>query len=327
MTKPKKVILSGMRPTGKLHIGHLVGALENWVTLQQEYQNYHLIADYHALTTNPDTADIEKNSVDMLIDWLSAGIDPQRSPMFRQSQIKEHSELHLIFSMLITSARLERNPTLKDQVRDLALDTVVYGHLGYPVLQAADILLYKGEVVPVGEDQVPHIEITREIARRFNQQYKPVFPEPEAKLTKFGRLPGLDGRRMSKSVGNTILLSDDPASINDKMRKAVTDPQKVRKGDPGRPDICLVFAYHNKFNIQEVAEIRQGCESGALGCLDCKLNCTKHIVNALAPLREKRAYFDFHRNEVMDILADGERRAREVASATMKEVHTAMGMG
>jgi len=316
-----------MRPTGKLHIGHLVGALENWVALQKEYQNYHLIADYHALTTNPDTADIEENSIDMLIDWLSAGIDPKTSPMFRQSQIKEHPELHLIFSMLITSARLERNPTLKEQVRDLALDTVVYGHLGYPVLQAADILLYKGEVVPVGEDQLPHIEITREIARRFNQQYKPVFPEPEAKLTKFARLPGLDGRRMSKSVGNTILLSDEPAVINNKMRKAVTDPQKVRKGDPGRPDICLVFAYHNKFNASEVGEIRQGCESGSLGCLDCKLNCSRHIADSLAPLREKRKHFESHRNEVADILADGETRARKVALSTMTEVHTAMGMG
>jgi tryptophanyl-tRNA synthetase len=327
LTTPKKVILSGMRPTGKLHIGHLVGALENWVALQKEYQNYHLIADYHALTTNPDTADIEKNSIDMLIDWLSAGIDPDTSPMFRQSQIKEHPELHLIFSMLINSARLERNPTLKDQIRDLALDTVAYGHLGYPVLQAADILLYKGEVVPVGEDQLPHIEITREIARRFNQQYKAVFPEPQAKLTKFARLQGLDGRRMSKSIGNTILLSDDPASINNKIRKAVTDPQKVRKGDPGRPDICLVFAYHNKFNPSEVAEIRQGCESGSLGCLDCKLNCAKHIVNTLAPLREKRSYYESHPDEVRDILSSGENKARSVASATMKEVHTAMGMG
>lgn len=327
MTQTKKVILSGMRPTGKLHLGHLVGALENWVSLQREYQNYHLIADYHALTTNPDTSDIEKNSMEMLLDWLSAGIDPKTSPMFRQSQIKQHTELHLIFSMLITSARLERNPTLKDQVRDLALDTVAYGHLGYPVLQAADILLYKGNVVPVGEDQLPHIEITREIARRFNQQYKSVFPEPEAKLTKFARLPGLDGRRMSKSVGNTILLSDPPASISDKMRKAVTDPQKVRKGDPGRPDICLVFAYHNKFNSAEVPEIRKGCESGALGCLDCKLNCAGRIAETLAPLRERRAYFESHMKEVKDILADGEQRASGIATATMKEVHTAMGMG
>lgn len=316
-----------MRPTGKLHLGHLVGALENWVALQNEFQNYHLIADYHALTTNPDSSRVYENSVDMLIDWLSAGIDPKKSPMFRQSKVKEHTELHLIFSMLITTSRLERNPTLKEQVRDLEMETVAYGHLGYPVLQAADILLYKGEVVPVGEDQLPHIEITREIARKFNQQYKPVFPEPEGKLTKFARLPGLDGKRMSKSVGNTILLSDPPDAISKKTKSAVTDPQKIRRNDPGRPDICLIFAYHNKFNPTEVPEIRKGCESGALGCVDCKMNCAKHVIDALAPLREKRAYYEGHQKEVTDILADGESRARTVAHETMNQVHEAMGMG
>jgi tryptophanyl-tRNA synthetase len=326
----KKVILSGMRPTGKLHLGHLVGALENWVSLQGEYQNYHLIADYHALTTNPDSSDIYENSVDMLVDWLSAGLDPSVSPMFRQSQIKEHAELHLIFSMLITTSRLERNPTLKEQVRDLEMETIVYGHLGYPVLQAADILLYKGDLVPVGEDQLPHIEITREIARRFNAQYSPsapVFPEPEGRLTKFARLPGLDGRRMSKSIGNTVLLSDAPDVIRKKMKGAVTDPQKVRKGDPGHPDICLVFAYHNKFNPAEVGEIRSGCESGALGCVDCKLRCAERISNALAPHREKRSYFETHLDEVKSILHAGEEKARAVAQHTMSEVHQAMKMG
>lgn len=316
-----------MRPTGRLHLGHLVGALENWVALQHEFQNYHLIADYHALTTNPDTTHIPEHSREMLIDWLSAGIDPSLSPVFRQSRVKQHTELHLLFSMLISSSRLERNPTLKEQVRDLEMESVTYGHLGYPVLQAADILLYKGEIVPVGEDQLPHIEITREIARRFNQQYKRVFPEPEAKLTKFARLPGLDGRRMSKSVGNTILLSDPPEAIQEKMKKAVTDPKKVRKGDPGRPDICLVFAYHNKFNQTEVPAIRQGCESGALGCVDCKMNCARHVIEALAPIREKRAYYESHPDELAAILNEGERRAGEVAQATMAEVHEAMGIG
>lgn len=319
-----------MRPTGKLHLGHLVGALENWVSLQGEYQNYHLIADYHALTTNPDTSEIYQNSIDMLIDWLSAGLDPKQSPMFRQSQIKQHAELHLIFSMLVTTTRLERNPTLKEQVRDLEMENIAYGHLGYPVLQAADILLYKGEVVPVGEDQLPHIEITRELARRFNVLYSPnkaVFPEPEGKITQFARLPGLDGKRMSKSVGNTILLSDSPEEIQKKMRTAVTDPQKVRKGDPGRPDICLVFAYHNKFNTTEVAEIRTGCESGRLGCVDCKMNCARHIVDALAPNREKRAYYESHLDEVENILTDGEKHAGTVAEQTMAEVHNAMGIG
>lgn len=319
-----------MRPTGKLHLGHLVGALENWVSLQGEYQNYHLIADYHALTTNPDSSEIYENSVDMLVDWLSAGLDPAVSPMFRQSRVKEHAELHLIFSMLITTSRLERNPTLKEQVRDLEMDTIVYGHLGYPVLQAADILLYKGDVVPVGEDQLPHIEITREIARRFNAQYaaaKPVFPEPEGKLTKFARLPGLDGRRMSKSIGNTVLLSDQPDVIKKKLKGAVTDPQKLRKGDPGHPDVCLVFAYHNKFNPEETAEIRSGCESGALGCVDCKVRCADRIVNALASHREKRSYYENHLDEVKSILNDGEEKARAIAHQTMSEVHEAMKMG
>ena len=323
----RKTILSGMRPTGKLHLGHLVGALENWVALQNEFQNYHLIADYHALTTDPDTSAIESNSIDMLIDWLSAGIDPKVSPVFRQSKIKEHTELHLVFSMLTTTARLERNPTLKEQVRDLEMDTMSYGHLGYPVLQAADILLYKGDVVPVGEDQLPHIEITREIARRFNTLYGPVFPEPEGRITKFARLSGLDGRRMSKSIGNTILLSDGPEAIQKKMKTAVTDPQKIRKGDPGRPDICLVFAYHTKFNAPEVDEIRAGCSSGALGCVDCKARCASRISEALAPHRERRAHFEAHPADVRGILEDGERRAHAVASATMAEVRSAMKMG
>lgn len=316
-----------MRPTGKLHLGHLAGALESWVALQGEYQNYHLIADYHALTTNPDTSEFYQNSIDMLIDWLSAGLDPQQSPMFRQSQVKEHTELHLIFSMLITTSRLERNPTLKEQVRDLELDTIAYGHLGYPVLQAADILMYKGEVVPVGEDQLPHIEITREIARRFNTQYAPVFSEPEGKITKFARLPGLDGKRMSKSVGNTILLSDMPETIIAKLKTAVTDPQKIRKGDKGHPEICLVFSYHNKFNVSEIQEIESQCKSGALGCVDCKMNCAKKIIDALRPIRDKRMYYESHMDEVKQILADGEKRARIVAGQTMQEVHDAMKLG
>ena len=224
----KKRILSGMRPTGKLHIGHYVGALENWVKLQDEYENFHLIADYHVLTTALKNDDIYDNTIEMVIDWLASGLDPLKSPMFRQSQIKEHTELHLIFSMLVTAARLERNPTVKEQVRDLNIDNVTYGHLGYPVLQSVDILLYKGEAVPVGEDQVPHVEITREIARKFNNVYGEVFPESKALLTKFSRLPGLDGEaKMSKSLNNTILLSDSPEEVQKKLRKAKTDTQKV----------------------------------------------------------------------------------------------------
>jgi tryptophanyl-tRNA synthetase len=325
---PKKRILSGMRPTGKLHIGHFVGALENWVELQDKFDNFHLIADYHALTTNLDSSSIYNDSIDMLIDWLAAGLDPVKSPMFRQSQIKQHTELNLIFEMLITVSRLERNPTLKDQIRDLNIDNVIFGHLGYPVLQAADILLYKGDAVPVGEDQVPHVEITREIARKFNNQYGNVFPEPEPILSKFARLPGLDGNaKMSKSLGNTILLSDDAETIKVKMKKAVTDPNKVRKGDPGNPEICLVFSYHKKFNPGEVQDIDKGCRSGALGCFDCKMNCSEKISTFLGPIREKRNYYEKNINEVKDILADGEKRGREAASRTMNEVHERMGIG
>jgi len=325
----KKRILSGMRATGKLHLGNYVGALENWIKLQDDYESYHLIADYHNLTTNLDTKEIYQNTIDMVIDWLAAGLDPVKSPFFRQSQIKEHTELHLIFSMLISTARLERNPTLKDQVRDLNIENVIYGHLGYPVLQAADILLYKGEVVPVGEDQVPHVEITREIARKFNLQYGEVFPEAEPLLTKFPRLPGLDGQaKMSKSLDNTILLSDEPDVVKAKLKKAVTDPLKVRKGDPGRPDVCLVFTYHKKFNTsEEVEEIRKGCSSGALGCVDCKMRCANSLNAILAPIIEKRKYYEANLNEVKDILTDGEQRGRKVARQTMSEVHEKMQLG
>jgi tryptophanyl-tRNA synthetase len=325
----KQVILSGMRPTGKLHLGHLVGALENWVALQDSFSNHHLVADYHALTTNPDSSQINQNSIEMVIDWVAAGIDPSKSPIFRQSQIKEHTELHLLLSMLVTAARLERNPAVKDQVRELAIENVSYGHLGYPVLQAADILLYKGEVVPVGEDQVPHVEIAREIARKFNNQYGQVFPEPEARLTRFARLPGLDGadKKMSKSAGNAILLSDSEEEIRKKLRGAVTDPLKIRKHDPGRPEICLVYTYHKKFNPDESPVIEADCRSGALGCVECKMKVADRIAATLRPFREKRRHLEEHPEEVSEILRDGENRARKVAGETMKAVHNAMQLG
>ena len=324
----KKRILSGMRPTGKLHIGHYVGALENWVHLQDKYESYHLIADYHVLTTDLKTNDIYNDTIDMLIDWLSAGLDPVKSPMFRQSQIKEHTELNLIFSMLITVNRLERNPTVKEQARALHIDQIIYGHLGYPVLQAADILLYKGDAVPVGEDQVPHIEITREIARKFNNQYGEVFPEPEPILTKFSRLPGLDGSaKMSKSLGNTILLSDDPETVKLKLKKAVTDPQKIRRNDPGRPEICLIFAYHKKFNPEQVPEIEANCRSGVLGCVDCKMKCSEKLSIFLAPIIERRKHYENNMSEVLDILKDGELRGKKVAQETMSAVHEKMKFG
>jgi len=324
----KKRILSGMRPTGKLHLGHYVGALENWVNLQNEYESFHLIADYHVLTTNLDTLDIYQNSIEMLIDWLASGLDPVKSPIFRQSQIKEHTELNLIFGMLITVNRLERNPTLKDQVRDLNIENVIYGHLGYPVLQTADILLYKGDAVPVGDDQVPHIEISREIARRFNNQYGSVFPEPEPLLTKFSRLDGLDGNaKMSKSLGNTILLSDDPETVKQKMKKAAIDPNKIKKDTPGNPDVCTVFSYHKKFNEDNIKEIESDCRGGAIGCFDCKMKCAEKISGFLSPIIEKRKYYELRLDDVKNILFDGEMRGRKIAEQTMKEVREKMNLG
>ncbi len=327
----KKRILSGMRPTGQLHLGNYAGALENWVKLQKEYDSFHFVADWHVLTTGyEDTRHIRQDTVDMVIDWLAAGLDPKLSPIFVQSQVKEHTELHLIFSMLITVSRLERNPTVKEQVRDLNLgDRFSYGHLGYPVLQAADILLYKGNFVPVGEDQVPHVEITREIARRFNNLYGEVFPEPDAKLTDFGRLPGLDSNRMSKSQGNVILLSDTEETIRTKVKSAITDPQKIYKGDPGRPDICPIFAYHKKFNPnpEDIDRVRAECKSGALGCVADKAHLADILVEKLKPFRDTRAYYTGHKQEVLDIIEDGNARARKVAQATMHEVHEAMGIG
>ena len=323
----KKRILSGMRPSGKLHLGNYAGALENWIELQDEYDNFFFVADWHALTTNPRAAgEVRQNTIDMVIDWLSAGIKPE-NPIFIQSQIKQHAELHLLFSMLITKARLERNPTLKEQVRDLKTENISYGHLGYPVLQAADILIYKANVVPVGEDQAPHVEITREIARKFNSTYGEVFPEPETKLTTFARLPGLDGKKMGKSNENYILMSDPEEKIYQKVRTAITDPQKVRRNDPGHPDICNVYWFHKKFNPEEVPQIRKDCESGVLGCVDCKKNCSIKIAQYFAPSRDKRAYYENNLNEVDDIIDAGIKRAREEAAATMADVYNVMKMG
>lgn len=317
-----------MRPSGKLHLGNYVGALENWVKLQGEYENFHLVADWHLLTTELDTSTIETDTIDMVIDWLCAGIDPERSPIFVQSKIKDHAELFLIFSMLVTVPRLERNPTVKEQAKDLGLENnMAYGHLGYPVLQAADILIYKAHLVPVGEDQLPHIELTREIARRFNSIYGDVFIIPSGRVTEFSRLPGLDGKKMSKSLGNTILLSDSPAEIHQKVKRAITDPLKIRLGDPGRPEICNVFTYHRKFNPDEIAEIEQDCRSGALGCVACKKNLSEKLAIYLAPFREKRNYYEQHIDEVTDIIAQGNAKAQKVASETMAEVHKVMKLG
>ncbi|HVP39660.1 MAG TPA: tryptophan--tRNA ligase [Candidatus Saccharimonadales bacterium] len=335
-------ILSGMRPTGRMHLGNYVGALENWVALQAEFENFHMVADWHMLTTGyEDTSHLAQDTRDMVADWLAAGIDPVHTPVFRQSKIKEHAELHLLLSMLVTKSRLERNPTLKEQARDLHIDdqVITYGHLGYPVLQAADILVYKADLVPVGEDQVPHVELTREIARKFNALYGPVFPEPAARLTAFARLRGLDGGRMSKSVGNTIHLTDSPEEIQKKVMTAYTDPKKAHAHDPGRPEAdlseldedgrpvhagCVVWEYHRKFNPEEAEHIAAECRAGRLGCVKDKKYLAAKLAAALAPIRERHAQVQARPGYVEEVLQDGETRARAVAQSTMAEVREAM---
>jgi len=335
-------ILSGMRPTGRLHLGNYVGALENWVRLQDSgWTNFHMVADWHMLTTGyEDTSQLQQHTWDMVLDWLAAGLDPEKSVIFVQSAVKEHAELHLLLSMLVSKARLERIPTLKEQIRDLGMDeqTISYGHLGYSVLQAADILLYQATHVPVGEDQVPHVELSREIARRFNfvycQDRAPVFTEPEPQITAFARLRGLDGRRMSKSVGNTILLTEDAKSLEEKVRQAYTDPKKIRRDDPGRPEAdesdghpgCVVWEYHRKFNADEAEAIAVACRAGQLGCVADKQHLARVMNAALEPLRERRARWEKDPDAVKDVLAAGTRKARAVASETMDQVRSAMGV-
>jgi tryptophanyl-tRNA synthetase len=330
-----------MRPTGRLHLGNYVGALENWVRLQNAgWENFHMVADWHMLTTgHEDTSRLKEDTYEMVLDWLAAGLDPARSVIFVQSSVREHAELHLLLSMLVSKARLERIPTLKEQIRDLHLDeqTISYGHLGYSVLQAADILIYKATHVPVGEDQVPHIELTRELARRFNFLYcrdrAPIFPEPETQLTAFSRLRGLDGNRMSKSVGNTILLADPPEEISAKVRTAYTDPKKIRANDPGRPEPdssdghsgCVVWEYHRVFNAAEAESVAALCRAGQLACVPDKKHLAEILSRALAPIRERRAEIAADPDRVRDVIADGNARARAVAQRTMQEVREAMG--
>lgn len=325
----KKRILSGMRPTGRLHLGNYVGALENWIRLQNEYQSFHMIADWHMLTTDLQrTSEISDNSIEVVIDWLAAGLDPQKSPLFIQSQIKEHAELYLLFSMLVTIPRLQRNPTVKEQARDLGLEAnMSYGHLGYPVLQTADILIYKADAVPVGEDQAPHVEITREIARKFNNLYGDVFPEPETILTKFARLPGLDTKKMSKSLNNAIYLSDSSETISKKVMQAYTDPTRIRKTDPGHPEGCVVYAYHEKFAPDTSEQVCSDCKAGRLGCVEHKKQMAALISEEMAPIREKRAHYESNRDEVRDIIKDGNQQARKVAQETMQDVYKAMKLG
>lgn len=327
-TEQRKSILSGMRPTGKLHLGNYWGALVPWLDLQKDpgRRCFFMVADLHALTTGyEDTKDIKSNTYEMVLDWLAAGLDPEKSVLFIQSRVPEHAELSLLLSMITPLGWLERIPTYKDQLRELAgREITTHGFLGYPVLQSADILIYKAESVPVGEDQLSHLELCQEIARRFNRLYGPVFPEPKAILGRAPRVPGLDGRKMSKSYGNAVELSDTPDQLWSKIQKMFTDPLKLRANDPGHPDGCVVFALHKIYN-PTVEERAKECREGRVGCVACK----KHLLSLMEPLKalqERRAALAQKPQWVRDVLEEGSRVARQVAQSTLAEVKAAMGL-
>jgi tryptophanyl-tRNA synthetase len=324
----KKVIVSGMRPTGKLHLGHLHGALMNWKKLQNEYKCYYFIADWHALTSEYANTDIIKESTyEIIMDWVSSGLDPETCTFFRQSDINEHAELHLIFSMITPLPWLERNPTYKEQLKELTQrDVYTYGFLGYPVLQAADILIYKANGVPVGEDQAPHVELTREISRRFNHLYGNVFPVPDVMLTPdTSKLLGIDRRKMSKSYNNAIFLTDSDKDIDSKVGQMITDPNRARRNDPGNPDICNVYSFHEIYSDADlVKNIEKDCRSADVGCVECKKMMADALKKGLAPIREKRKELEANIDQVKAMLEDGNNRARAVAAETMVQVREAV---
>lgn len=327
-------ILSGMRPTGKLHLGHLIGALDNWVQLQDSYECFYMVADWHALMSEyQEPADIHKYAMDNVLDWIACGIDPKKSVIFIQSDIPEHLELHIILSIITPLGWLERCPTYKEQLEELKnKDIMTYGFLGYPVLQASDILIYKANAVPVGEDQLPHLELTREIARRFNHLYcnsrnkPPLFPEPEAKLTRFPRLLGIDKRKMSKSYDNAINLSDNPAEIRKKSQSMFTDPKRLKKTDPGHPSECNVYTYYGVFNAPNIDRIVTDCHQAKIGCTECKANLADFLLGIVKPLQDKRNELLKQPDYVKTVLAEGAQRAREITSATMNDVRKLLAM-
>ena len=353
-----KRVLSGMRPTGKLHLGNYMGALYNWVRLQEEYNCYFFIADWHALTTDyADTSNLQENVQEVALDWLAAGLDPERCVLFMQSRVPQHAELHLLLSMITSLGWLERVPTYKEQQENLeGKDLTTYGFLGYPLLQAADILVYQADFVPVGQDQVAHVELTREVARRFNlfygskpdsvecevaeahsdkekivamagkpRTYGAILPEPQVLLTPSPKLPGTDGRKMSKSYGNTILLTDPEAVVRQKLKTMVTDPARVRRSDPGDPDLCPVGDLHKVFSSPETLEkVYSGCRSAGIGCIECKGWAADAIVAELTPLQERRKQYEARPGLVRDILYQGSELARARAEETMQQVRAAM---
>lgn len=318
-----KRILSGMRPTGKLHLGHLVGALDNWIKLQDEYECFFMVADWHALMSEyARPGDLKENILDNVIDWLAFGISPKKSTIFIQSHVKEHLELYMIFSIIVPLGLLERCPTYKEQLREVTnRELSTYGFLGYPVLQAADILIYKAEAVPVGEDQLAHLELTRQIARKFNHLYKKnFFPEPKALLTKDKRLLGLDGRKMSKSYDNYIALSEKPDCLRTKVLNMFTDPSRIKFTDPGHPDKCNVHSYYAVFAPERKKEIDELCRESKIGCTDCKKELAEILIGFLGPIQEKRNALLEDKNQIFDILEQGEKKAGAAAAQTLSEV-------
>jgi tryptophanyl-tRNA synthetase len=308
-------------------LGNLLGALANWVQLQDEYECYFFIADWHALTSDyDDTGPIRGYRKEIIIDWLSAGLTPEKSTLFVQSQVKEHAELFLILAMITPVPWLERNPTYKEQIDQISnKDLTNYGFLGYPVLQAADIIMYKPYGVPVGVDQAPHVEITREIARRFNYFYGNVFPEPEVILTETPKILGIDRRKMSKSYDNAIFLSDPPEHISSKVSQMITDPQRARRSDPGNPEVCNVFDFHKLYSKpNEVSEIDRQCRKAKIGCVECKKKMARNLSSALEPIRKKRAYYEAHPKQVDEIISEGCDNASKTARATMETVREAI---
>ena len=323
----KMRILSGMRPTGPLHMGNYLGALKNWVDMQEQFDCFFFVADWHALTSDYENPGPMGEYVrQILVDWLSSGLSPDKSTIFIQSKVPQHAELYLILSMITPVPWLERNPTYKDQIIQLQnKDLSTFGFLGYPVLQAADIIMYKANGVPVGVDQVPHVEITREIARRFNYLYGEVFPEPEAILTQTPKILGLDRRKMSKSYGNAIYLADTADAVRSKVMQMVTDPQRARRSDPGNPDICNVFEFHKLYTDPDTtAQIDPQCRSAEIGCVECKKIMADHLIEALKPIHDKRAYYEDRPKIVDEIMNEGSRRAQQIAQETMAQVKDAI---
>jgi tryptophanyl-tRNA synthetase len=324
----KQRVMSGMRPTGRLHLGNYFGALDSWLKLQGKYECFHSIVDWHALTTAyQESDDIKDNILQMAIDWLSVGLDPNKSAVYVQSRVKEIAELHLLLSMIVPVSWLERCPTYKDQLVQLKdKEIATYGFLGYPNLMASDILICKASIVPVGEDQLPHLELAREIVRRFNFLYGETFPEPQALLNDVKVLPGLDGRKMSKSYGNTILLSEDPESARKKISMMITDPARIKKDDPGHPDICSVFAFHKVFSPDIVQERERECKAGQIGCVQCKRQLADNVVAFLEPIYERRKELEKNIDYVHDVLDDGYNKIKPIAQKTIEEVRTKMGL-